>query len=571
MKFFPNALPILASALVLSVLPFQIHALDASKTTSNGVTQAQSVKIQPRPMGLLGLPSRVYHWESALSISHEPENIFQVRVLAKEPVVLGLIGKSTEDGEEIFPNRLIEPSDEPQWVRWALDQRIGTAPSIASFVVCAGSFEHAKEEIVLDNFQVLDAKELSDEELIAASAYQPLTLRYSHPNKQLTTQEVFACLPREVARRHVGGKLVITVNGESKKEVLISDASSGERKLFTQKISIPMSEFSGSEQSIGLILEKTDGSKIDLGTQEFRFRSTNDSFQEFEMPLQSVDSFVAFKTGPDLRLVVSTVDLFTRPEPQGARTQVHEMHDVTLSVMSGLFDSEVFWRLPAFGHWASAGFRSLGLGSIRNNHAIWATAAGSDGIEVVANAATVNGTPIRPFVNNPVYFPAPEFSDWEEGQTRVVRGNGVVPYGRSWMMANISQVNNNPPRMIAALTSDMRQLSDAGPLPIELPDGVTHLSFAKHENWSYLLTDDPHTVWVSHDPLRFWEQKSVDFPEDWFQFRIVAIDGIDQLFGLATVNGKNVVRWQELEWVEERKEAPMPKLSAATNSGSGDE
>src|SRR5690606_23295635 len=142
---------------------------------------------------------------------------------------------------------------------------------------------------------------------------------------------------------------------------------------------------------------------------------------------------------------------------------------------SGLFDIQPAWRVPAFAHWAEAGFRTVRVGSVAGAVAILVTGVDGEGLEQLGLASAAGRRSVLRASSSPVFSPAPEYTGWVPGQPSALRGNAVINYGRTFALLALARAGEQPSRLIAALSPGLRSFADAGALDMSLPDTVQGL------------------------------------------------------------------------------------------------
>lgn len=532
------------------------EAIDAASVDVRG---DGTVVVRPSPVGLSGVPLAALRLKAAGPVPHSPDNVLRVRVASKEPVLLSLVAVSPETGSEVFPVRVAGGGDGPRTVYWSFDSRTGSAGDPTEFLVGVGTAGEAATA-TLDDMAVDLAKNMADADVIAASAWRMLSVAEHQPRDRSKSLAIAASVPRAIAVRSQGAKLVIRVGDQQVHESTIDKPDSGSRALFQSVANIPLADKIAGPRTVTAALVHPDGRELPLGTQTFEPLATERSFRQWEYPHQSIVDYDAFMDGPDIRIVAVVRDQFACAEPASGGTMSHEIHDTTVTTDLSMSQDRVAWRMPAYDSWAGAGFHAICSGDWKDMIAMYVSAGNAQGIDVFGYMSTIADGNMTPSVKNPSWAPADAFSGWTPGAARTLRGASIAPYGRGFVMLASSQVGTQPARLLASVSTGLSTWADAGVVPPFLPEGTRHIDIDWREGIHYLYTDDPSRVWISRDPLRAWEEKRVALPSDWSAFRVIVIEGEDHLFGLADAFGKNVVRWRPIEWSDDESGTPLPKV-----------
>jgi len=552
--------PLATSAFAQALLPNEgMLTADAVAPSGVDIRDDGTVVVQPSPVGLSGIPVAVVRFKAAGPIAHEADHIFRVRAKSDEPVLVSLVAVS-DKGSEVYPVRRIDGGGEGKYARWSFDSRAGSAGNPTEFLLCVGSAKAGAPSVTLDDIAVDAAKNMADADVLAASLWRPLSLSHHMPRASENSVEAVASIPRALAKRVLGEKVVFRVDGKQVHEAVIDVADSGARALFQAKAQVALADKGDGEHSLEAAVVYTDGRELALDEQTFSLLPEERAFAQWEYAHQSIVDYECFMDGPDMRIVAILRDEFTIDEPRTGGTLSHEIHDTTVTLDQSMFDDKVAWRLPAYDEWGAQGFHSLSSGDWKMAIGMYVSAGNARGIDVLGFMSTLAYSDMTPSVKNPAWNPDDRFTGWTPDSTRTIRGTTIAPYGRGFaMLANV-QVGNEPAKLVASVAPDLTNWADAGVVPAFLPEGTRHIDADWRDGIHYLYTDDATRLWVSRDPLRSWEEKRIDFPRDWSHFRVIVIDGKDCLFGLARAHGRNVLRWQHIDWAPDESETPLPKL-----------
>ncbi len=518
-----------------------------------------TVEVSAGPVGISGLPPQSVEFIAPTPVEHTPDNAFQVRVTSAEPVLVTMTAYSTKTGGEVFPVRMTSGSGEPEYVRWTFDSRVGSADDPFLFRVGIGSQE-GRAAVALDDYAIEPAVNLSDGEVIAASTWSMFSISHLQPRDADRSLEVFAAVPRVVARRSFGSRIAVFVDGERVSERTIGEDDTGSRALWQNEVQVPLGDYATGTHTVEAKLLGGDGRELALGSGTFSMLAGDRPFEQWEYAHQSIQDFEVFQDGPDLRIIAIVSDLYACAEPEGSETMIHEIRDTRATQDLSLSKDAVAWRTTAYGLWTSGGFNSMALGDYEGALSAYVTGIDPDGIEVLGHLSTVAYSEMRPSVKNPTWGPAEVFTGWSPGVRRAVRPISITTYGRGFLLVSGVQVADEEPVVVGALSNELLYWADAGTIPLDLPPDTRHMDIDHRDGVYYLYTDDPSRMFVSKDALRSWEPRPLSFPEDWFRFRVVLVDGREILLGLHRVRGKNVLRWREIEWDEGTGDIPVPHL-----------
>ncbi len=520
----------------------------------------RTVEVTAHPVGVSGLPPHSVELQAETAATHTPDNALQVRITSEKPVLVWMTAYSEPTAGEVYPVRKTSGGDKPEYVRWTFDSRIGSAGDPSVFRIGIGTKEGI-QTVVVDDYAIEPTVNLTDEDVIAASTWATLSISHAEPRDPSRSLEVFTAIPRVVARRCLGSRIVVDVNGEKISESLVEEEDSGSRALWQSEIRVPLGNYAeGGPHTVSAKLIHPDDSEVSLGSRHFRLLHEKRSFQQWEYPHQSIEDYEVFSDGPDFRVIAILRDLYACDEPDTSKTMQREIHDTRITTDVTLWQDEVAWRAPAYGLWLSGGFHSMALGDYDGALSAYVTGMDPDGLEVLGHLSTVAYSEMRPSVKNPTWGPAEIFTGWKHGMRRTIRPITITTYGRGFLLLSGVQIENENPVVVGALSNELLYWTDAGVVPLDLPVAARHMDVDHRDGFHYLYTDDPDRIFVSRDPLRNWEPRSVSLPQDWFRFRVILFEGTEYLFGLHTIDGKNVLRWREIEWKDESGNVSLPHL-----------
>jgi hypothetical protein len=509
--------------------------------------------VTPGWIGLGTIPPPVLNVAEAFP--HDPAVALLVSARSRIPVIVWVIGTRKDGNREVFPSRELPGDGEEHTLLWTVDERIGRGGDFVGFKISIGQRTPVETAdyyaVSFGTITVAGVQTLSDEEVLAASSYTPLILELTAPRPGTPSMKGVMAVPSALAARYLGGKLVVRDGDENVIEAVIDQPQTTSRGLFMKEFVLPIRGAAGETRRVELSLAKDDGSLFILGSATYKPVTEEIARRQGEVPFQDILSYAVDPSGPDLGVVTVVRDLYARLEPRGGETMTHELLANTVSLESGLFELQPAWRVPAFAHWAEAGFRTVSVEEINDAVAIFVTGADGRGLEQLGLASAAGRSAVRPAINNPIFAPAPDYTGWTDGQPSSLRGNAVIPYGRSYALVALVQAAENPVRTITGLSTGLRDFADAGVIdinPTHTAGGLGHLDATQRAGVTYLLADDPGALWTSTDPLRRWERHDAAFPAEWSSFRLRRVGDADYLFGLAEHEGKRVVRWTAVEY-----------------------
>lgn len=561
--------PLVTRTLLLTALLFLSAASARAATLTASILDKDRVSandegywaVKPAGIGMSRVPSPVMRVDASEPIPHQQEYAIRIDLETKERVIVYVFGIRANQTVEVLSTRETTGLGRESLL-WALEERIGRASDLVAFEVAfvrAGEAENSADAQVFA-LDVVNAGDLSDAELLAASSFEPVSVRFRQLFTGAEQQRLSIVVPKTLMARYPDAEVHAR---DSLRDLL--KATFGERQetgleMALFESAIPVSIEPGETERIEAYLVTAEGEEVPLGETTYRLVARERSFRQFEVPFQTIRSFDVIQNGPDLMMLTVVRDRYVRTEPRGAETMTHEMLTHTVSASSGRFETQPTWRVPAFSHWAEAGFRAVGVGKIRDSFAIIVSGGDHEGIETIGLAATAANSPVRPSVRNPVYAPPREFLDWTQGQSLATRGSTVLTFGRTFLIPMLAQVGEGDPRLIAAMTTNMRTFTDAGIIPVDVPETLDgHVDVFQRDGLYYMLTDDPKIIWTAADPLRDWRRHEINLPDTWRAYRLAEHNGKTYLFGLADWNGHSVIRWVPVSFGD--GEVPLPRLS----------
>jgi len=471
--------------------------------------------------------------------------------------VVGLEAGKSNGSTEIFRRQSITPSQ--KYALWLLERRIGNARPTEKFYLEVGGFNRANAK--LKRFEVHPLSYFSVDQLMEATSYEPVTMAY----KELATdwnleQEVNVAFPKEIARRFIGQEVAVIFDSMIKKfPITLDDVQ--DRDLWEKRISLPVDLSEIGTRKVSVVIQTTDDEKLfSIGEDTFRVIGVQGNVVDsFEMPFREYKDYTVFYNKPDLRIIALPTDIYSKPEPLFFESSSHEMVDYIVSLESGNYRPHVGWRIPPFDHWAEEGFRHLSIGKLLDSYAIYASGGNAEGLDIIGHGAVIDGAPLGSPIKNPIYFPHNMFAGWKENHSIELRSAGAALYAGNFLHIIQSHVYGEPRRMIAAISNDITKLLDIKRLP-DLEDAAPNfnLQLFEHDGYYFLLADK--TMWRTDKPFDYWETIEVEFPENIYNFKRLRIgEGRDYIFGLEIVEGRSILRWEEITWTE-TDDGPVPEF-----------
>ncbi|MCB2156102.1 hypothetical protein KQI84_14595 [bacterium] len=514
---------------------------------------APGIGLMPSPQIVLDTPGPVLHDEA---------NILEVTVSTSATVALVLTGSMAGDRFEVFPARRISNAEGK--VRWMLKQRVGRATDLTSFTLATQFIPDTpfkSEPVIISNPRIIDARLLSDSEVIQASPFRALVPNYTMPaGANTVTQQVSVVLPGVLAVRGGGRDMKLLLDGRPIADMKLDVEKAEDASLYTRTFTLPNYGEAGDTRDVRLLLHLEGQKYAVLDRRILQILPPGRVHGQFEQPFRSIRDYEIAESGGDMLVVAILDDLYSHEEPQLAATASHDVVANILSPYTGKFESRDVWRVPAYGHSWEGGFQSIGIGRREGLMAVFLSGLSAQGIESISMAGSAGSGVFRPVPANPILEPGAALSGKVDGEPFAMRGNSVVDYGDSYALLSWTQVGGKKPRLLSFVSPDIRYWVEAGAVPNQLPTNTRHIALSHRGELYYMTTDDPHRVWVSADPLRHWQPFDVDFPEDWRAFRLRRIGNTEYIFGLFEYEGRSILRWRECKWSAD-KGIPLPVMT----------
>ncbi|MEQ8819465.1 MAG: hypothetical protein RLY93_04420 [Sumerlaeia bacterium] len=483
-------------------------------------------------------------------VARSNQHALRLRLKYADDIDVGAVAHLRSGLEELWLSReAVDSANGGQQILWTFDPRLGAPDSVTSLTLAFRS-RAGRQKVQLLDIELVPAPQLSAADWLQASVFEPVSLAFHALPRSSTGQQAIISLPGPFVFHFEGGELRLRLNDRDLPPIPLQIVSASDAETFFRRVNIPTYGQPGDVRTLRVTAHGPAGNEFLVSEKSFRILPEERSFGQFEAPFQSIVDYTVHDAGADSVITAILQDPYAAQEPPTALTATHQVDAFTFSFRSGMFEAETIWQVPAYGHWASAGFRSLAHGANGDANGLYASANNLTGRAVMGLASAAGNTrPIPAELINPAFVPVPLAPPPDEHEEREILAHTIAPYGRGHVMLTWMTVNRQPPVLVASVSPTLRFWMDAGQLDIpSLPAGTSHLSLHRRGPQWLLLTDDPTRVWVSSDPLRHWVPIAADFPRDWHAFSLHDIDGKPHLFGLTGEYGRDVLRWLPVDW-----------------------